>query len=132
VLSEHAAVAQIAVLGVPDPVLGEIGCAFVVPAAGAPTDAPTDAEALLAQLRSFCREALADYKAPDRLVVVDALPLTSVGKVDKRALGEDAGRAPGGYLRGVRTQPRSRNQEVATQKSQRTQGNEANVERRSA
>ena len=37
-----------------------------------------------------CRAALADYKAPDRLVVVDALPLTSVGKVDKRALAEDA------------------------------------------
>jgi acyl-CoA synthetase (AMP-forming)/AMP-acid ligase II len=82
VLSEHPAVAQVAVLGVPDPVLGEIGCAFVVGARG---ESPE-----LGDLRNFCRAALADYKAPDRLVVVGTLPLTSVGKVDKRALAEDA------------------------------------------
>ncbi len=82
VLSEHSTVAQVAVLGVADPVLGEIGYAFVVAAAG---QTPR-----LSDLRTACRAALADYKAPDRLVVVDALPLTSVGKVDKRALAEDA------------------------------------------
>ena len=93
VLSEHPAVVQIAVLGVPDPVLGEIGFAFVVASAGA---VPRDPESLLAELRSFCRAALADYKAPDRLALVDVLPLTSIGKVDKRALAEDAASAPGG------------------------------------
>jgi acyl-CoA synthetase (AMP-forming)/AMP-acid ligase II len=82
VLSEHASVAHIAVLGVPDPVLGEIGAAFVVAAPGASPQ--------LDELRSFCKAALADYKAPDRLVLVDALPLTSVGKVDKRVLAQDA------------------------------------------
>lgn len=81
-LSEHPAVAQIAVLGVPDPVLGEIGAAFVVPGPDGPPD--------LADLRAFCKLALADYKSPDRLVLVHALPVTSVGKVDKRALAEDA------------------------------------------
>ena len=86
VLSEHASVAQVAIVGVPDPVLGEIGVAFVVPAPGS---AP-DAAALLAELRPFCKQALADYKAPDRVVVVDALPVTSVGKVDKRALAGNA------------------------------------------
>jgi acyl-CoA synthetase (AMP-forming)/AMP-acid ligase II len=82
VLSEHAGVAQVAVLGLPDPVLGEIGYAFVVAAGG---ESPE-----LGELRTFCKSVLADYKAPDRLVVVDALPLTSVGKVDKRSLAEDA------------------------------------------
>ena len=88
VLSDHEGVAQIAVLGSPDPVLGEIGVAFVVPAAGT---APT-----LDELRTACKAALADYKSPDRLVLVDALPVTSIGKVDKRALARDAARAAGG------------------------------------
>nr|MDA8341925.1 hypothetical protein [Actinomycetota bacterium] len=45
-----------------------------------------DAGGLLAQVRAAVGAALADYKAPDRLVVVDALPLTSMMKVDKRVL----------------------------------------------
>jgi acyl-CoA synthetase (AMP-forming)/AMP-acid ligase II len=81
VLSEHDDVAQVAVVGMPDPVLGEIGYAFAVPA--------TDASPALESLRAFCKTRLADYKAPDRLVVVDALPLTSVGKVDKQALARE-------------------------------------------
>ena len=92
VLSEHPDVAQVAVLGAPDRVLGEIGVAFVVPAAVS----EGGASPALGELRTFCRNALADYKTPDRLVVVDALPLTSVGKVDKRALAEDAARAADG------------------------------------
>ena len=92
VLSQHPEVAQVAVLGVPDSVLGEIGVAFVV-AAGTPDGRASPA---LAALRTFCRNVIADYKAPDRLVVVDALPMTSVGKVDKRALAEDAARASDG------------------------------------
>jgi acyl-CoA synthetase (AMP-forming)/AMP-acid ligase II len=88
VLSEHPAVAQVAVLGGADPVLGEIGYAFVV---ARPGTSPT-----LAELRTACKAALADYKAPDRLALVDALPLTSIGKVDKRKLAEDAASASGG------------------------------------
>jgi acyl-CoA synthetase (AMP-forming)/AMP-acid ligase II len=78
-LSEHPSVAQVAVIGAPDPVLGEIGVAYVVAAPGGPE--PTrDA------LRAWCRDRIADYKAPDRLEVIDELPLTSMLKVDKRAL----------------------------------------------
>jgi fatty-acyl-CoA synthase len=78
VLFLHADIADVAVVGVPDRVLGEIGVAFVVAAPGATPD--------LDALRGFCREVLADYKAPDRLRLVEHLPVTSVGKVDKRAL----------------------------------------------
>jgi acyl-CoA synthetase (AMP-forming)/AMP-acid ligase II len=77
-LDEHPAVERSAVVGVPDPVLGEIGVAFVVGAVD-----PDD-------LRAWCARRLADYKAPDRVIVVDELPLTSMLKVDKRALAERA------------------------------------------
>jgi acyl-CoA synthetase (AMP-forming)/AMP-acid ligase II len=76
-LGEHPAVDRVAVVGVPDEVLGTIGVAAVVPAGAAPS---------LDELRAWCRERLADYKAPDRLIVVDDLPLTAMSKVDKRAL----------------------------------------------
>jgi acyl-CoA synthetase (AMP-forming)/AMP-acid ligase II len=83
VLSEHPAVAAVAVVGLPDPVLGEIGAAFVVAAAGATPDLPA--------LRAHVAARLADYKAPDRLLLVEALPVTAMGKVDKRALAAPFG-----------------------------------------
>jgi acyl-CoA synthetase (AMP-forming)/AMP-acid ligase II len=79
VLGGHPGVGEVAVVGVHDPVLGEIGAAVVVPAVG--VSAPD-----LGSLRALCASRLADYKAPDRLVVVDQLPLTAMAKVDKRAL----------------------------------------------
>ncbi len=88
-LGDHPAVGQVAVVGAPDPVLGEIGVAFVVPADGVDVDAST----LLAGLRETARRTLADYKSPDRVVVVHHLPLTSMMKVDKRALTDQAAEA---------------------------------------
>jgi acyl-CoA synthetase (AMP-forming)/AMP-acid ligase II len=79
VLSEHESVARVAVCGAPDDVLGEVGVAVVVPAPGITPDLDT--------LRAHCREALADYKAPDALVLVDDLPLTPMMKVDPVRLG---------------------------------------------
>lgn len=78
-LGAHPAVAAAAVVGAPvSDRLGEIGVLFAVPAPDEGLD--------LGELRTFVRQRLADYKAPDCLVVVDALPLTSIGKVDKKAL----------------------------------------------
>ncbi|MGW6358100.1 class I adenylate-forming enzyme family protein [Streptomyces sp. NPDC055092] len=83
VLSEHPEVARVAVVGTAAPVIGEIGVAFVVPRDPA---APPE----LAELREFSRRHLADYKSPDRLELVDALPLTPMLKVDRRALRASA------------------------------------------
>jgi len=102
VLSAHPSVAEVAVVGAPDPVLGEIGVAFVVPQAGTTVD---DEDALLAELRATATSALADYKRPDRLVVADGLPLTSMMKVDKRALAGPAAAAAGATPRRPHQQP---------------------------
>jgi acyl-coenzyme A synthetase/AMP-(fatty) acid ligase len=90
VLGDHPDVGQVAVVGAPDPVLGEVGVAFVVPAG----DVPPDEGCLLDGLRSLVSGSLADYKAPDRVVLVDGLPLTSMMKVDKRILAERAATLP--------------------------------------
>jgi acyl-CoA synthetase (AMP-forming)/AMP-acid ligase II len=79
VLGAYPGIAEVAVVGLPDPVLGEIGAAVVVVAPGSPVPE-------LGALRAFCSSRLADYKAPDRLVLADQLPLTAMAKVDKRAL----------------------------------------------
>jgi acyl-CoA synthetase (AMP-forming)/AMP-acid ligase II len=75
VIARYDGVAECAVLGVPDERLGEVGMAFVVPRAGA----TVDPEALVA----WCRERLANFKAPRSVVLVDALPRNASGKVMK-------------------------------------------------
>ncbi|GAC1518102.1 MAG: FadD3 family acyl-CoA ligase [Acidimicrobiales bacterium] len=83
-IGEHPGVARVAVVGMPDPVLGSIGVAVVVPAV--PTSPPSESA-----LRAWCLERLANYKAPDRVVIVEDLPVTSMLKVDKRALAARLG-----------------------------------------
>lgn len=78
-LGEHPGVAAAAVLGTSvDDRLGEIGVLFAVPTPGADLD--------IADIRDFVGSRLATYKAPDTLVTVDELPVTPIGKIDKRAL----------------------------------------------
>jgi acyl-CoA synthetase (AMP-forming)/AMP-acid ligase II len=81
VLSEHPDVAGVAIVSATTPVIGEIGVAFVV------SHAPVQDESQHAErLRAWVRERLADYKAPDRVIYVDHLPLTSMMKIDKQQL----------------------------------------------
>jgi len=76
VLHEHAAVADAAVVGVPDERWGEVGVAFVV------AKQPVTDEALV----EHCRAGLARYKVPKRVVFVDALPMSAMNKVLKDEL----------------------------------------------
>jgi acyl-CoA synthetase (AMP-forming)/AMP-acid ligase II len=82
VLMTHPAVGQVAVVGVPDDRLGEVGKAFVVPRAGATVDGP--------ELIAWSRPRMANYKVPRSVEVVDALPLNATGKVLKYVLRERA------------------------------------------
>jgi len=77
VLQQHPQVADVAVIGVPDPDLGEALRALVVPAGP-----PPEPE----ELAAWCRTRLASYKCPKSYELVDALPRNVMGKLDKRAL----------------------------------------------
>jgi acyl-CoA synthetase (AMP-forming)/AMP-acid ligase II len=80
-LAAHPGVKQAAVVGRSAPVIGEIGVAFVVPVDGS-------APPTLAELRTHVAGELADYKAPDELLIVDELPVTAMLKPDRLALRE--------------------------------------------
>ena len=77
---EHPDVAQVAVVGVPDDRMGEVGMAFVVPRAGR-VDRSRRAVA-------WCAPRMANYKVPRHAMVVDALPVNASGKVLKFELRE--------------------------------------------
>ena len=72
----HPLVNEAAVVGVPHDTWGEVGRAFIVVEDGYDED----------DLRAFVLERLAKYKLPRSIVVLDALPLTAIGKIDKKLL----------------------------------------------
>jgi acyl-CoA synthetase (AMP-forming)/AMP-acid ligase II len=75
-LLSHPAVAQAAVIGVPDDRLGQVGKAFIV------RKGPISAEELI----GWCRERMAGFKVPRSVQFLDALPLNATGKVVKDLL----------------------------------------------
>ncbi len=81
-LLTHPSVAQVAVVGVPDERMGEVGAAFVIPAA----DAALHGDEVIA----WAKEHMANYKVPRTVEIVDALPLNASGKVLKFELRERA------------------------------------------
>ncbi len=82
VLLDHDAVAQSAVVGLPDRVFGEQVVAFVV----LDGDADISSDQLTPQLQQHCRAHLANYKVPKHCIVVDELPRNPSGKILKREL----------------------------------------------
>ena len=83
-IATHPSVAEVAIVGYPDDVLGEKVCAVVALKPGTTLT--------LAELVDHLRhQDIASYKLPERLAVVDALPRNPVGKVLKRQLRDDIG-----------------------------------------
>jgi acyl-CoA synthetase (AMP-forming)/AMP-acid ligase II len=82
VLRSHPLVADVAVIPRSDAVMGEVGVAVVVPAD--PARPPG-----LEDLRAFASDRLAHHKLPEALRITEALPLTSMHKIDRRRLAAD-------------------------------------------
>ncbi|MEH3039823.1 MAG: hypothetical protein PGN21_07150 [Sphingomonas paucimobilis] len=81
-MTRHPQVAAAAVIGMPDDRWGERPIAFIVPVAEAP-----NLPMILVHLSQFVMQGIISrYALPDRLIVLDALPHTSAGQVDKKAL----------------------------------------------
>ncbi len=81
-IESHPAVQEVAVVGTPDPLLGEAICACVVPVEGAIVTGP--------EIVDWCRETLADDKVPDLVRFVEELPRTDTGQVRRADLSRAA------------------------------------------
>jgi len=80
-IAQHPKVLLVAGIGVPDPVLGEVGRFYIIPRPGSALE---DQEIL-----DWCRASLADYKVPRQVVLRESLPLTPAGKIQKSALRDE-------------------------------------------
>jgi acyl-CoA synthetase (AMP-forming)/AMP-acid ligase II len=81
-INEHPAVGQVAVIGIPDDRMGEVGYAYVIPRLNASIKPD--------ELREWCREKMANYTVPRYIEIVDAFPLNASGKVLKYELRDRA------------------------------------------
>jgi 2,3-dihydroxybenzoate-AMP ligase len=81
-MSEHPAIQSVAVIGMPDKVLGERICAYVQLKAGR----KVTFEEMITFLKGKGASVL---QLPERIELVDRIPLTNIGKTDKKALRDD-------------------------------------------
>lgn len=81
VLYTHPAVQEVAVVGLPNPVLGEINCACIKLKDGTQTTPE--------EIVAFCKGKLADYKMPDQVLLRDSFPMTASGKIKKVELRDE-------------------------------------------
>jgi acyl transferase domain-containing protein/acyl-CoA synthetase (AMP-forming)/AMP-acid ligase II/acyl carrier protein len=79
-LYQHPAVAEVAVYGVPEPLLGEQVIASIIPKSGVAVTAK--------EIVAFCRQNMADFKVPNLIELVDSLPKGRTGKILKKILRE--------------------------------------------
>jgi long-chain acyl-CoA synthetase len=86
VLRGHDKVADVAVVGRPDPVHTEIVVAFIVRKDLGQKEPTQSADALIAELRSLCREHLSPYEVPAAFELIDQIPRSPLGKVLKKEL----------------------------------------------
>jgi len=81
-ISEHPKVEQVAVVGMPDPILGERACAYIKPKRGETIT--------LEEITALLKERKASILLfPERVEPVEELPFTNVGKMDKKKLREE-------------------------------------------
>ena len=90
---EHHGIAQVAVIGIPDERMGEVGMAFVVLT---PRTEENETEINEPDLIAWCKEHMANYKVPRRIAFVEELPTNATGKVTKFVLREWAEKGVGG------------------------------------
>jgi fatty-acyl-CoA synthase len=98
VVAEHPAVAQVGVIGTPHEKFGEAVTAIVVLRSDAPTDEESIAR-MTAEIQEAVKERKGSVQAPKQVIVVDSVPVTALGKPDKKAVRaqfwEGASRAVG-------------------------------------
>ncbi len=98
VIAEHPAIAQVCVVGAPDEKWGEAVTAVVVLRSDAPRD-DAAIEKMTAEIQAAVKERKGSVQSPKRVVLADSLPLTGLGKPDKKAVRarfwEGAGRSVG-------------------------------------
>jgi len=84
-LYQHKAVGFCAIVGMPDPKRpgNDIVKAVIQPSAAT---GQKDKEQLQEEIRAYCRETMSPYKVPKVIEIIDEIPLTAVGKVDKKVL----------------------------------------------